>query len=579
MLENYRKREKEHLFRLISRRNNSTPNFALLIGAGASVTSGVKPACQMIAEWRQQLFTQSKSDEPLEKWLQKQSWYNDDEEYGILFEKVCDQPSQRRTYIEECIKFAKPSWGYIYLANLILHNYFNVVFTPNFDDLLNESCLFYADCKPIVCAHDSAVAGIRVTSDRPKIIKLHGDFLYDSIRNTLKETDILEKNMQNKLLQFSREYGLVVVGYGGNDKSIMDILDTMLRQSESEQYFPNGLYWCMRKGDKISRKLDRLLQRENTFLVEIDGFDEFMAELHEFLGLKLPNFVRDPYQATTEKLNRFVSQEGVVHPVIKKHIRELNEQMKKFEQAITQHLPSKELSRLIPYPMLIHSSYMQKKYHDVIKYADKAIIQSPDDYYLMVSITWSYLALEKPEKGLEFAEKVIRIKPSDYYGYCLKSLVFIYIGKYKEAEELLEEAFVQTKENSKDRATVYTNMSHISLLENLWESALDNAEKALKIDPDESAAICNKCIALKKLGKVNEANKIMNKTLTKIDSSWTGKYNRACSYAVLEDKENMLKELSDAIKEDTYFIPRAKMDPEFEVYRMDPDFRKLVYKE
>ena len=195
MSESYKRRLAEHVFKLIARRNNSTPNFALLIGAGASATSGIRLASQMIDEWRHQLYAQSKSAEPFEKWLQKQSWYGDEEEYGILFEKVCDQPSQRRIYIEECVKNSTPSWGYIYLASLISNRYFNVIFTPNFDDLLNEACFLYTGCKPIVCAHDSAVAGIRVTSNRPKILKLHGDFLYDSIKNTIKETDVLEKNM------------------------------------------------------------------------------------------------------------------------------------------------------------------------------------------------------------------------------------------------------------------------------------------------------------------------------------------------------------------------------------------------
>lgn len=216
MLEERNKRDKNHLIHLIGRRSNRTPNFAFLIGAGASATSGVKTTTHMIAEWRLQLYKQSKSKNPFDVWLQKQDWYEDDDQYSILFEKVCDQSSQRRIYIEECVKDAKPSWGYIYLANIIAHNYFNVVFTPNFDDLLNEACFLYADLRPIVCAHDSAVVDIRVTSARPKIVKLHGDFLYDSIKNTISETETLEDNMRDKFKQFAREYGLVVIGYGGH---------------------------------------------------------------------------------------------------------------------------------------------------------------------------------------------------------------------------------------------------------------------------------------------------------------------------------------------------------------------------
>lgn len=42
MLETLNKRNKEHLINLIRRRSSETPNFAFLIGAGASASSGVK---------------------------------------------------------------------------------------------------------------------------------------------------------------------------------------------------------------------------------------------------------------------------------------------------------------------------------------------------------------------------------------------------------------------------------------------------------------------------------------------------------------------------------------------------------
>ena len=319
VLEKHNMRTKNHLINLIGNRNDNTPNFALLIGSGASATSGVKTAHEMIEEWRHRLYKQTKKSVKYDDWLNKQDWYRDEEEYCMLFEKVYDEPSQRRIYIEECVKDAKLCWGYIYLANCISHNYFNAIFTPNFDDLLNEACFLYADVKPIVCAHDSAVIDIRVTPSRPKIIKLHGDYLYDSMKNTVTETQTLEKNMRDKLLQFGREYGLVLIGYGGNDKSIMDILELMV---SSEGYFPHGLYWCKRKDDNPSKRLNRLLRREKTYWIEIDGFDEFMAELHKGLGITLPPVVSDPYKATTDRLNSFIAtRDGIDHKIIAQDIR------------------------------------------------------------------------------------------------------------------------------------------------------------------------------------------------------------------------------------------------------------------
>lgn len=572
MLETHNKRDKSHLINLISRRSSDAPNFALLIGAGASASCGVKTASQMITEWRQQIYEQSRSDEPFEEWLQEQDWYKDDEEYSILFEQVYDQPSQRRIYIEECVKEAKPSWGYIYLSNIIARNYFNIIFTPNFDDLLNEACFIYGDLRPMVCAHDSAVAGIRVTSVRPKMIKLHGDFLYDSIKNTIRETETLDKNMKDKFMQFAREYGLVVIGYGGNDRSIMDILDAML---ESDGYFPNGLYWCKRDGGKVSKKLDRLMRRENAYWVEIEGFDEFMAELHDDLGLRLPDSVRDPYKATTERLNGFISpMKGIKHTIIKKNIAELEEHVKGFEQAISGKAPE-EFDRLVPYRFLGDREYNRHRYENALSYYEKALIQNPDNFGGMDGMFWSYLCTEQFEKAHDMSEKAIKKSPDDFRGYTNKGLSFIHLNKIEDSIASYSEALKYTTEKSEERAVVLIGMSNVFLIAGNWSEALSDAEKALQMQPKNYTSLINKCIALKKLGRGEEAETILQDIVSKTEDG----YLRVGAFAVLDDREEMLKELEAAIEEDSGTIVRAKFDPEFTDYREDPDFRKLVWGE
>lgn len=571
MLENHNKKDRKHLVSLIGRRSNDTPNFALLIGAGASASSGVKTSSQMIAEWRRQLYEQSKSSEPLEKWLEGQDWYEDDEEYSILFEKICDQRSQRRIYIEECVKDAKPSWGYIYLANIIGHKYFNVIFTPNFDDLLNEACCIYAELRPMVCAHDSAVVDVRVTSARPKIIKLHGDFLYDSIKNTVKETMTLEQNMRDKFMQFAREYGLIIIGYGGNDRSIMDILDVLL---SSEGYFPNGLYWCRRKGDKVSKRLDRLMQREESYWVEIGGFDEFMAELHEALGLVLPNVIRDPYKATSEMLNRFIlPEEQIRHPVIKEHILELEKEVKKFEKVISGEESIKEFDRLVPYRFLGDREHSRGEYKNALHYYERALLQNPKDINIMYWMVQSHVLEGNFKEAFNISEKMINEAPSDPDGYWSKGYALIYSGKSEKAIELYNKALKYITEKTKGYVTLLISRSNALLIAGSWEKALADTENALRLSPEDSAAVINKCVALIRLGRRKEAEGIIQDFLTKAEH----KYNRAGAFAALGDKENMLIELKAAIKEHSSRRLRAKFDPEFADYREDPDFRKLVY--
>lgn len=273
------------LVRFLSIRCDETPNYSLLMGAGCSITSGIKSGTQLINDWKKEIIeyaddydTSITSDE----YFEKQNWFDERNPYSSLFEKRYDLQRQRRAFVENEVANKNPSIGYAYLVKLIENNYFNAIFTTNFDDLLNEAFYRFSNVRPVVCAHDSAITSITVTSKRPKIIKLHGDYLFEDIKSTLRETESLEGNMKNKFIEFSKDYGLIVVGYAGNDRSIMDILSFLLKK---EEFFKNGIYWCIRKGDEnISDDLKKLLWKDKVFFIQIEGFDELMAELNKRLN-------------------------------------------------------------------------------------------------------------------------------------------------------------------------------------------------------------------------------------------------------------------------------------------------------
>lgn len=419
-----------------------------------------------------------------------------------------------------------------------------------------------------------------MTSHRAKIIKLHGDFLYDTIKNTIRETDALEKNMQSKFMQFSREYGLIVIGYGGNDRSIMDILDSMIKPSEAEQYFPNGIYWCLLKGTKPSRKLDRLLQRDKAYLVEIEGFEEFMAELHEYLGLTLPDSVRDPYKATTERLNRFVPREALdqtkkeqLHPIIKKHVKELNEQIQQFEKAITGKIPEEQIAHLIPYTMLISYYLKESKYDEVIRYSNKAMEQEPNNIAIVGSVSFAYNALGKFKESLQTSEDGLKKSPTNTALILLKVNSLAHLGRIKESIDFVQKRLSGGALADTDKVSLYTSLSNQFLIDQNWQSALSSAENAIKLSKQAFPAIGNKCIALRKLGQKDQAKEILVQTLPLVKDE----YMRACYFASLEEKDKMLDSLKRAVNADLQNQTSAKLDPDFEEYREDPDFRKIVY--
>jgi NAD-dependent SIR2 family protein deacetylase len=320
----------KHIINILKSTERHHPNFTLFLGAGASVTSGVDNAMTLIKQWREAYIDMHGEED-----LKSQHWYLKDNEYSELFESLYDQPSQRREFIETCIESASPSWGYIYLVNLLRNKNFNTIFTTNFDDLLNESCYsFSKDLRPIVSAHDSSIKNVRLTSHRPKIIKLHGDFLFDNIKNTVRELESLEDNMRSKFKQYASEFGMIVVGYAGNDRSIMDTLNTLLH---TETNFPHGIYWCIRKDSIISGEVKNLTRFTRFHLIEIEGFDEFFAEINSALNIELQKEVSDPYNSLANKLDNFVTninEDGEHNLVIQEDINNLSEHIQHINSAI-----------------------------------------------------------------------------------------------------------------------------------------------------------------------------------------------------------------------------------------------------
>lgn len=299
----FKKKTVDDLIRYIKTSGKGNPNYSLLLGAGCSISSGINSGLQLVKQWRTEIYSDlnnnaknTDSEEDIIKWLSQNhnTWYDRRKEYSCLFEKKFDLPRQRKIFIENEIEDNNPSIGYAFLVDLVEKDFFRNIFTTNFDDLLNEAFYRFSTKRPVVCAHDSSINSISVTSRRPKIIKLHGDYLFEDLKSTVKETESLEENMKQKFVEFAKEYGLVVIGYGGGDRSIVDTLDYLLKRDD---YLKNGLYWCFTKNAYIPDDVRKLLWKDRVFFVEIEGFDELFSEIHDKLtGSYLPverNLVSD----------------------------------------------------------------------------------------------------------------------------------------------------------------------------------------------------------------------------------------------------------------------------------------------
>ncbi|MEZ5661253.1 MAG: SIR2 family protein [Burkholderiaceae bacterium] len=325
--------------------------YTLLIGAGASVSSGIPGVSAMIREWRQEIYCHvhgylvpmsEKRREDFERWqadeypqwlADVQQYVNASTEYGTLFQYTRKTREERQMYIERLLADRLPSPGYLYLAGLIDGGRVNRILTPNFDDLLSDAMLLYYRAKPLSCGFDSPITSLNMSSQRAKLIKLHADFLYDTLDTAEQEVDALGENMRTKIVEMCEDKGLFVVGYSGHDESIMGPIRDGLRRNP--KFLTKGIHWCLHHSeaepgarhvneDALPAPLRMIRKRypDRVFLYSIPSFDRFMESVFYRCGLELPDTIRKPYEHSVANIFYKSCQDLERHEPLSAQIRD-----------------------------------------------------------------------------------------------------------------------------------------------------------------------------------------------------------------------------------------------------------------
>lgn len=280
--------------------------YSWLLGAGASAASGIPTGYAMIGDFKKRVFCRETgyslrevdAGDPL--WIERIEDFfrrntllppdGDPREYSAAFEAVYPHEKQRRQYIDDAIRKGTPCFGHRMLAALMASKQLSCVFTTNFDALVEESAteinaLLPAEArvKPVVAALDSADRAQRCLeeSDWPLVAKLHGDYQSVRIKNTDSELEHQDESMRHVLTQSCQRFGLVVVGYSGRDASVMEALESVLRDPNP---YPNGLYWVTSSASRLLPAVQTLLEHAvlagvDVAIVESQTFDELAADI------------------------------------------------------------------------------------------------------------------------------------------------------------------------------------------------------------------------------------------------------------------------------------------------------------
>lgn len=264
----------------------------LLLGAGASVTSGIlsaAPTVEKAARWAWcEEQGRSFDDFRIQRsdyypWLQQQAWFREDislaDQYPLAIRNLLGVRRSRREFFEKLVSPGiPPKDGYRSLVKILNEGWINTVLTTNFDHCIEEAKTL--ENKPHMLVSIKTPADyirFSVSPSAPQLIFLHGSIEHYSDKNAAEEIQTLDSDLTARLAPMLRDHPIIVVGYRGTENSVMN--DLFLSQLTATNSFAQGVYWCVRESNPQEALAPMVLDLAtrigpNFRLVTIRGFDE-----------------------------------------------------------------------------------------------------------------------------------------------------------------------------------------------------------------------------------------------------------------------------------------------------------------
>jgi len=508
--------------------NTENRRFCFVIGAGASYKSGIPTGGELAKEWFDEI-KERYSEEEIDLWIKEARIDKQDlaAHYGSIYRKRFESDkTSGYEFLVKAMQSAKPTFGHFVLAQILTKAPGNCILTTNFDSLIESSIYQYTDKTPLVCGHESLSGYARPSNIHPLIIKIHRDLLL-SPKSDPDEINTLDEGWKEPLDNIFSSDIPIIIGYGGNDGSLMDYFEKMKR--------PSNFFWCGHKGTPPSQRIEKLVEQLDGSYIDIDGFDEMMKELLWVFTEIKP--VKDELDAITRSRIETINTQ----------LNEMNIRSKSVDPI--EIASKKELSAFEYSTMAENEPDYEKRKAIYLK----ALKRFPKAAWLWNVFTYFLHFVKKDYSNLEeYYLKALAIDPENANNNGNYALFLNDIKKdYENAEKYYLKALAIDPENA-------NNNGNYAVFLNDIKKDYENAEKyylkALAINPEDAINNGNYAIFLKNIKKDYEnAEKYYLKALA-IDpenATYNGSY-AIFLYDTKKDYENAEK----------YYLKALAIDPE-----------------
>jgi hypothetical protein len=248
---------------------------------------------QALRHIRTQVEGESKnySNEEMESYYQekyKNATYS--EIIGSLFPSIEEQRAFLKKQFEGKIA-GKP---HKLIAQLVKDGLIRFIVTTNFDSLIE----YALDEAGLRGKYTVISDGKQVLSSKPwnhveicRVYKIHGTIEQGAIRNTEKDLEQLDQEIGRDFLDIIERHGVIVLGYAGNDKAVMEYLN-------KRRFTGYTLYWAIHN-DPVKDKVKQLIENQDGIFIQIRSASEFLDEV-----LSRVEIAKKGVEQTTESVAR-----------------------------------------------------------------------------------------------------------------------------------------------------------------------------------------------------------------------------------------------------------------------------------
>ncbi|MCG3684311.1 TPR end-of-group domain-containing protein [Aliarcobacter butzleri] len=430
------------------------------------------------------------------------------------------------------------------------------------------------------------------------IVYLHGQHHGLWLLNTKEELQKVNKVIP-PILNSIKDRPWIFIGYSANDQ-IFDHIAELGR-------FDKGLYWIAREETRILDKVkENLLDKENTnsFLIEGYDSDSFMLELNTKLGLEQPEILEKPFSYLKNCLDNIVDIQDEEHfKGIKERLEiikiQVNKSIDTYENKDKENNLIKEIIDL-----RLKENFDEKRineiYQETLKSKNPQLKNSLSNLFNNWGVALYDLAKAKDNNENLYNQAINKYKtasklnPNKDFIFNNWGNALYNLAKAKDNnEDLYNQAIEKYKTASKLNPnnddffnnwgiTLYNLAKVKDNNEDLYKEALIKYEIASKLNPKNDSIFNNWGVTLYNLGKVKNNNEKLyreaSEKLTKASELGNNVYNLACFHSIRKNKKEALELLEKALKNKEEKTNYVEKDPDWDNFKEDEDFKKLIKK-